>query len=578
MLKKVLCFFQRGIPKFYQYVVLGLFFLILFYLAFLSLISTSGVYSSEVTYFVQDSIILNLAAFLVVLLLACAIKIFRPTAHWLQCIQTDSQLFFRYRRILLAILAAVAVIWVLAIQCQPGADQLAVQNAVYGLNTGDYSSFTDGYIAMRHHQLSFTWISYLFSVVFGSYNSVAFQVFNVVGLVLFCREFSEVCILSGLSRKISLATVFTGILFYPLIMYCSFVYGNIWGLALSLLAIRFALQFLQQHRCRYAVLAALVILAGICFKFNYIIFLIGILLYAVVETIRQKKVKLLLLPVLLILSILIQSMLPVALARQVTGDSMDRGASTWAWAAMGLQREGPFCPGWYNNYDVYSYWDSEENPQVQSELAKQNLADSIGFFTSHPGEALRFFTVKTASQWNNPTFQCYWITQNSSTSFQQSSWVSWFTSENGMALGRSYLNLLQFVILAGSLLYCVLYWKDPKKLAFLMLAMIFVGGFLFHIVWEAKAQYTLSYFVLLIPYAIAGYSKMSGQIILFCKRAHQGKIQIKAKQFWKSKIPLIVLTVAMIVLLSVCYSGGRLSYLSGDTANYAQQTEISQSA
>ena len=184
MLKKVLCFFQRGIPKFYQYVVLGLFFLILFYLAFLSLISTSGVYSSEVTYFVQDSIILNLAAFLVVLLLACAIKIFRPTAHWLQCIQTDSQLFFRYRRILLAILAAVAVIWVLAIQCQPGADQLAVQNAVYGLNTGDYSSFTDGYIAMRHHQLSFTWISYLFSVVFGSYNSVAFQVFNVVGLVL----------------------------------------------------------------------------------------------------------------------------------------------------------------------------------------------------------------------------------------------------------------------------------------------------------------------------------------------------------------------------------------------------------
>ena len=250
------------------------------------------------------------------------------------------------------------------------------------------------------------------------------------------REFSEVCILSGLSRKISLATVFTGILFYPLIMYCSFVYGNIWGLALSLLAIRFALQFLQQHRCRYAVLAALAILAGICFKFNYIIFLIGILLYAVVETIRQKKVKLLLLPVLLIISILIQSMLPVALARQVTGDPMDRGASTWAWAAMGLQREGPFCPGWYNNYDVYSYWDSEENPQVQSELAKQNLADSIGFFSSHPGEALRFFTVKTASQWNNPTFQCYWITQNPSASFQQSSWVSWFTSENGNGFGN----------------------------------------------------------------------------------------------------------------------------------------------
>ena len=38
-----------------------------------------------------------------------------------------------------------------------------------------------------------------------------------------------------------------------------------------------------------------------------------------------------------------------------------------------------------------------------------------------------------------------------------------------------------------------------------LLTTIFIGGFLFHTFWEAKGQYTLPYFTLLIPLAIQGY-------------------------------------------------------------------------
>ena len=38
-----------------------------------------------------------------------------------------------------------------------------------------------------------------------------------------------------------------------------------------------------------------------------------------------------------------------------------------------------------------------------------------------------------------------------------------------------------------------------------VLPILFIGGFLFHLVWEAKGQYTITYFILLIPYAVAGY-------------------------------------------------------------------------
>ena len=38
-----------------------------------------------------------------------------------------------------------------------------------------------------------------------------------------------------------------------------------------------------------------------------------------------------------------------------------------------------------------------------------------------------------------------------------------------------------------------------------LLPVIFIGGFLFHILWEAKGQYTLPYCVCLLPMCVWGY-------------------------------------------------------------------------
>ena len=43
----------------------------------------------------------------------------------------------------------------------------------------------------------------------------------------------------------------------------------------------------------------------------------------------------------------------------------------------------------------------------------------------------------------------------------------------------------------------------------LLLPMIFIGGFIFHLFWEAKGQYTITYFVLLIPYCVKGVMDMT---------------------------------------------------------------------
>ena len=76
----------------------------------------------------------------------------------------------------------------------------------------------------------------------------------------------------------------------------------------------------------------------------------------------------------------------------------------------------------------------------------------------------------------------------------------------------NYMNILQTLILFGTIMYILI---DSKKIKFkeLIFAIIFIGGFVFHLIWEAKCQYTITYFVLLIPYSIVGYKKTSEKIL-----------------------------------------------------------------
>lgn len=68
------------------------------------------------------------------------------------------------------------------------------------------------------------------------------------------------------------------------------------------------------------------------------------------------------------------------------------------------------------------------------------------------------------------------------------------------------LNDMQTLILLGMLLYLFLRWSEGSLFE-LMGAVIFLGGYLFHMFWESSASYTIPYFVLLIPYAVCGMAE-----------------------------------------------------------------------
>lgn len=112
---------------------------------------------------------------------------------------------------------------------------------------------------------------------------------------------------------------------------------------------------------------------------------------------------------------------------------------------------------------------------------------------------------------------------------------------------------MQTWILLGMLLCLFLRWRKGN-LYELMGAVVFLGGFLFHMFWESSASYTIPYFVLLIPYAVCGMAEWTAFLeraagrLRGTERIGDGEVrELPRRNGWREK-PCRVLTAAAVCI------------------------------
>ncbi len=551
--------------------VIGVLFLVFIsWLLLLSACSTSYLSYSEHTYFVRDSLRNNILAAVICLgVLALLSRNKEAIERRLPMERLRSVLTFeRVKRAVLWILLAEGVFWVLATQFEPGADQSAVLRAATGLRMKSSLLFSDGaYISKSPHQIGLVVFLYALSALFGDQNVVVFQLLNAVGVMAVYKELSEISGLFGMSRRGQLLVAASGLVFFPLTLYASLIYGNVLGEAFALMAIKQELLFFRDGKRRSVLLSAVFIALSLMMKQNYLIFLVGMVLYAFLELLRSRQWRTIVFAVMVTLACVAEPIVPKLFVEWKTGYDMDRGMSSWSFVAMGLQENDVRCDGWYNAYNDDSFLESGNDPAVQAEMAKESIRQSLHGFASDPAQAVSFFARKTASQWNNPTFQCFWIVQSRESQVRQSLWLRTFLSIPCSTAISGYLNLIQFLILAGCLLHLLLGSRSWRS-GTVLLEMLFIGGFLFHLIWEAKGQYTLSYFLLLLPCAVAGYQSFWNACGRTAGERAVGRIGSAARAaVWIAVMAVIAVAAARIPALH------DLAYLDGDTEEYAQYVQ-----
>jgi hypothetical protein len=357
----------------------------------------------------------------------------------------------------------------------------------------------------------------------------------------------------GYRRATQLLYLCCGIIFFPLVIYTSFVYGTIIGLAFSIIAFKYEIRFFSTYEKKYIWGSALSIAMATILKSNYLILLVALLIYAIIQCRKDKFLQHSIYILCCLACVFILNKSALLLLTSITGYKLDQGYTPLSYIAMGLS-ESWRAPGWYTSLLGRLHSEAGYQSDQANILAMNVIQDRINTFINDRTYTFRFFTRKIASQWNEPTFQSLqWFQSADSNIIQPQFIVNLFTRTTIDYCARI-LNVFQVVIYLGVILWLVFCDKNEfNKQSILILS--FVGGFIFHTFWEGKSQYTIVYFTLLIPCALMGYEKL----ILYIE-SH--------KYHLKENIFRLILVVIIAVLSSSLYLYDKTDCLRTDDEYY----------
>ena len=460
--------------------------------------------TNEVTFFCKDNAPLNILfviAFVGILYLMSKKSIISKYTHKLN----DDTYYEKTKIIMLRIIFVIGLLWVIITQYVPGSDQLDVLSSAYkyGKHATDMVE-AGGYLDKWPHNIGITTVERLLAIIVGDYNVVFMQLLNIPGIVLIYKAIVDTWAKVGGSRISQIITLGCGIAFYPMIMYASFVYGNIWSVTFALLAYETVIDYFDTHKNIYIIKCAIEIGLSFVIKGSGMIFLVAICIYAIIRGIsnKEKLYKIATIVLACCISVTLFGIVPKNILSKSTGYEI-RDDGIWSFIAMSLQEDGATA-GWYNGYCLNVYYDNNRDEELAEKIAKEETFNRLNYLFSDKHHAYEFFSKKIASMWIEPTYQGYWVNQVRNHRVNFPNWLNVFMSAKGYTVAARIFNIFIILIFTGTLLWVVF---EPKNKfvnkSFYLLS--FVGGFTFNLFWEAKSQYSITYFILLFPCAIRGY-------------------------------------------------------------------------
>lgn len=401
----------------------------------------------------------------------------------------------------------VSVLIVLQGQYYPKFDQRHVMESAAALNLHDYSDFeVGGYLHVFPFQMGIVIYFQILSRLFGNLNYIAFEIVNAVWIVVTYYFFMKIAdLLWSKEHRCKSATAVLCLIFAPFLMYTTFLYGTVVGMAFAMVSFYMALLYVSKPKIRYLIFCAVSMGLATVLKSNYAIYMIAEIIFIALKILADKRPgrnkirgRLVLIGAILICFVIGRIGVNASIRNINNGEEV-KGIPMMAWVVMGLQ-DGKGAPGWYNAYNNTVYVSNDYDYDKTREAVMNDLKQRIRGMLHRPTESISFFVKKVSSQWNNPTFQSLWILEGRS---EREGSIG-ILQEKGRSVYIFLVNLLQTWILAGTFLYTVLRLKK-SSMEEIVLPITFVGGFVFHLFWEAEGLYAILYFPLLLPLSVCGY-------------------------------------------------------------------------
>ena len=469
----------------------------------LNILFTANLDASEHITISWNSFIYIIGLILVGILLFVATKLVDKHLY-----NDDTAVKKKIRKILLIVALAIyiifSIVWLIVVRPAVVGDQIHAANLAQTFYRGNLEEFLPNltyagvplseYMQAYHQQIS---LAFAFSIFFRIINFDTLEVLRVLNFI--CNMlivFALYKIGKQLSKKYKTNKVllFTLILtFISLPMLSTFIYGDIPSLAFCLLSVYFMMRYTETKKWKYPIAASVLTMIAYMMRMNSLIFIIATVIYLLLnlfKEITKKSWKENLINTLIIIMYIGISIFPSSIVKNyyINKYNLDNSKEypNISYILMAME-EGPRANGWYNEA-IGEY--ALKNPETAKEEYLERIKERLTYFSQNIGYTFNFYTEKIASMWTENT---YAAVRNNTTQEND-------PLENMIGPLTFYQKALLILTCLCSLIVLI---KNRKNLSLdlLFLITIFIGGFAFHILWEAKSRYIIPYIVVLIPIA-----------------------------------------------------------------------------
>ena len=383
----------------------------------------------------------------------------------------------------------------------PAADALSVYNAAaeWILGNTDIIHPTVSYLSYYPQQIGLM-----------AFLELLLRIWNLTGLSVPAWHFIKlvyVCLLCGaiwfqyLSlqylwpenyKKISCCYLVLVCCNLPMIMYSSFVYGEIPSFAALSVGCYLLLRLLGSvspggsyrdnvspgssyrdnispggsYRIIFTGFGSILFLTlSVMLRKNSLIPVIAVLLVLLFEALRpgrNGKMRLGLLIMAVCLAVTSVGILPLVQKcyEKKAGNTLSSGVTAMSYLAMGMQEASRGC-GWYNGFNIDTYDTAGMDTAIANEISRLAIDERLTYFREHPGYTADFYLHKHLSQWADGTYasrQATLATYGGRSAF--------FKEVYEGSLSGGYIewcNAWQNVLYLGVLVFCIDSLKKRRK-------------------------------------------------------------------------------------------------------------------
>ncbi len=416
----------------------------------------------------------------------------------------DSESKIRKRLFIIALVIyfILNILWIFSVRPGIGGDSVHVGNIAQVfykesnselLNNKTYAGITLKEYMQEYPQqipLSFVY-SIIFRIIFFDEIGVL-RIVNVISAVLIVVAIYKIT--KQLSKQYKTNTILPLILiltFVPLIMLTTFIYGDIPSLALCLFAVYFTMKYIESKKYKFIIIATILTSIANMMRMNSLIFVIATTIYLMLNTIKEfnkKEIKKTGISIGIIIIYILIAIIPSTIIENCYFKkyNLDKNKvypkSSFILMSMEESWRGN---GWYNEKIAEPALKQEANIK---EKYNEKIKERINYLSKNIDYTFDFYTKKITSMWSENTYSSFFNNK--------------INDKEVLKKGKDAIMFYQkasLLLITASSLIIIIQNRKKLSLEIIFLLTIFIGGFAFHILWEAKSRYIIPYIVILMP-------------------------------------------------------------------------------